>query len=78
MSAVCVGYRPAGISGEALARLHAQVARRVEEGGRFWISTTALKEKPWFRVNPVNFRTRREHMEELFDLLVRLCGEAAR
>jgi aromatic-L-amino-acid decarboxylase len=76
MSAVCVGYRPRGVATDALPRLHARVAREVEAGGRFWISTTLLKGKPWFRVNPVNFRTRREHMEELFALLKGLCAAA--
>src|SRR5262249_46922694 len=39
MSAVCLRCRPAGLSEDRLAPLHANVARRVEEGGRFWIST---------------------------------------
>lgn len=70
MSAICIRYRPAG-EGEAAARLHAEVARRVEAGGRFWISTTVLKGRSWFRINPVNFRTRAEQMDELFALLRR-------
>jgi aromatic-L-amino-acid/L-tryptophan decarboxylase len=60
----------------ALARLHADVARAVENSGRFWISTTRLKGKTWFRINPVNFRTRMEHMDELFHLLVHECRRA--
>jgi len=55
-------------------QLHAEVANHVEQGGRFWISTTELKGKPWFRINPVNFRTREHHMEELFFLLEKECG----
>jgi glutamate/tyrosine decarboxylase-like PLP-dependent enzyme len=77
MSAVCVGYRGAGLDKDTLARLHAEVARRIEEGGRFWITTTRLKDRPWFRVNPVNFRTRLEHMDQLFDRLRAECGRAA-
>jgi aromatic-L-amino-acid/L-tryptophan decarboxylase len=77
MSAVCIGYRGAGLGEAALDRLHAEVVRRVEEGGRFWITTTRLKGAPWFRVNPVNFRTRVEHMDELFGLLRAECGRAA-
>jgi glutamate/tyrosine decarboxylase-like PLP-dependent enzyme len=77
MSAVCVGYRCAGLDEAALARLHAEVVRRIEEGGRFWITTTRLKDRPWFRVNPVNFRTRLEHMDELFALLRAECARAA-
>jgi aromatic-L-amino-acid decarboxylase len=77
MSAVCVGYRGGGLDEPALARLHAEVVRRVEAGGRFWITTTRLKGRPWFRVNPVNFRTRLEHMDELFALLRSECARAA-
>ena len=77
MSAACVGYRGAGLDEDTLARLHAQVVRRVEEGGRFWITTTRLKGRPWFRVNPVNFRTRLEHMDQLFELLRAECRSAA-
>jgi aromatic-L-amino-acid/L-tryptophan decarboxylase len=78
MSAVCVGYRDVGLDEHTLARLHAEVVRRVEEGGRFWITTTRLKGRPWFRVNPVNFRTRLEHMDQLFELLRAECGRTAR
>jgi len=81
MSAVCIRYRPGGVdatgAGEArLARIHAVVARRVEASGRFWISTTALKGHTYFRINPVNFRTRRKHMDELFALLAAECARA--
>ena len=53
--------------------LHAEVAQRVEQSGRFWMSTTELKGKSYFRINPVNFRTRKKHMEELFRLLQQEC-----
>jgi glutamate/tyrosine decarboxylase-like PLP-dependent enzyme len=77
MSAVCVRFRGGGLDEEALGRLHARVARRIERGGRFWISTTVLKGRWWFRINPVNFRTRREHMEALFETLKAECRSAA-
>jgi hypothetical protein len=41
------------------------VANHLAQCGRFWISTAELKGKPWFRINPVNFRTREHHIEEL-------------
>ena len=75
MSAVCLRYAPDGMPEDKVAALHAQVARRVEESGRFWISTTVLKGQTYFRVNPVNFRTRPEHMEALFALLEQECGK---
>ncbi|MBI3447394.1 MAG: aminotransferase class I/II-fold pyridoxal phosphate-dependent enzyme [Acidobacteria bacterium] len=77
MSAVCVRYRPEGLDEPALARVHATVARRIEEGGRFWISTTVLKGRTWFRICPVNFRTRTEHMDGLFEEMKRECAVAA-
>jgi L-2,4-diaminobutyrate decarboxylase len=77
MSAICIRYKNSGV-GEAESReLHAEVAKRVEQSGRFWISTTELKGKSWFRINPVNFRTRKEHMDELFQLLQQECGVVA-
>jgi len=73
MSAICIRYKGAHISDEESKTLHAEVAQRVERSGRFWISTTELKGKTWFRINPVNFRTREEHMEQLFALLQSEC-----
>lgn len=72
MSAICIRYKHAG--DEKTSRIfHADVAQAIEQSGRFWISTTELKGKSWFRINPVNFRTRREHMDELFALLRQQC-----
>jgi aromatic-L-amino-acid decarboxylase len=73
MSAMCIRYRAHDLDEQESARLHAQVVRRIEEGGRFWISTTFLKGRTWFRINPVNLRTRIEHMDELFATLRREC-----
>jgi aromatic-L-amino-acid decarboxylase len=69
MSAICICFKGSELNGAEAKKLHADVAQRVEQSGRFWISTTELKGKTWFRINPVNFRTREEHMEELFALL---------
>ena len=60
---------------EAQSReLHGEVAKRVEESGKFWISTTELKGRMYFRISPVNFRTRMEHMDQLLLLLEQECG----
>jgi aromatic-L-amino-acid/L-tryptophan decarboxylase len=77
MSAVCLRFVGRTMDEDERAELHDRVARRVEESGRFWISTTVLKQRTWFRVNPVNFRTRLQDMDALFDLLARECAEAA-
>lgn len=78
MSATCIRYKGAHISEDESKNLHAEVAQRVEQSGRFWISTTELKGKTWFRINPVNFRTRQEHMDQLFDLLRSECHSIGR
>ncbi len=73
MSAICIRFNGTGLNDAESKDLHAEVAQRVERSGRFWISTTELKGKTWFRINPVNFRTRQEHMEELFHFLQQEC-----
>jgi glutamate/tyrosine decarboxylase-like PLP-dependent enzyme len=77
MSAICIRYRGAGLNEAESKQLHAEVARRVELGGKFWFSTTELKGKTWFRINPVNFRTRTEHMDQLMEFLEHECRAVA-
>jgi glutamate/tyrosine decarboxylase-like PLP-dependent enzyme len=76
MSGVCLRYAPEGLDEERSARLHQRVAQRLEELGRFWFSTTVMKGRTWLRINIVNFRTRAEHMDELFALLQEECPKA--
>jgi aromatic-L-amino-acid/L-tryptophan decarboxylase len=78
MSAICIRFKGAELDDGESKELHAEVAQRVEQSGRFWISTTELKGKTWFRINPVNFRTRQEHMEKLFQLLQQECRAVSR
>ncbi len=78
MSAICIRYQGALLPEDESKNLHVEVAQRVEQSGRFWISTTELKGKTWFRINPVNFRTRQEHMDQLFDLLRSECHSISR
>jgi aromatic-L-amino-acid decarboxylase len=78
MSAICVRFKGTDLDEAEAKALHAEVAQRVERSGRFWISTTELKGNTWFRINPVNFRTRQEHMDELFELLQQECHAVLR
>jgi len=74
MSALCLRYEPRdALAPGALARLHHLAAERVEADGRFWIGTTEMKGRTWFRVCAVNFRTTSEHMEQLLALLDSTC-----
>ena len=76
MSAICIRYCGGDPDPAESKRLHALVVDRIEKSGKFWISTTELKGKTWFRINPVNFRTRTEHMDQLFAVLEKECGDA--
>jgi aromatic-L-amino-acid/L-tryptophan decarboxylase len=76
LSAICIRYRAAGLDSVQLKDLHAGVAKRIEQSGKFWISTTELKGKTYFRMSPLNFRTRTEHMDQLLALLGRECHSA--
>ena len=78
MSAICIRYRHRDLTERQAKRLHGLVVERVEKSGKFWISTTELKEKTWFRINPVNFRTREEHMEQLLSVLREECRSVLR
>jgi len=76
MSAICIRYAAGNLAEAQSAQLHREVARKIEEAGEFWISTTVLKGRSYFRINPVNFRTRREHMELLLKALRAECRHA--
>ena len=74
LSAICIRYRGGDLDEAQSRELHGEVAKRVEESGKFWISTTELKGKMYFRISPVNFRTRMEHMDQLLLLLEQECS----
>ncbi len=73
LSAICIRYRGADLDQAQSRALHTEVARRIEQSGKFWFSTTELKGKMYFRISPVNFRTRTEHMDQLLASLEREC-----
>jgi L-2,4-diaminobutyrate decarboxylase len=73
LSAICIRYRGADPDQAASRELHAEVAKRVEQSGKFWFATTELKGKMYFRISPVNFRTRMEHMDQLLAFLELEC-----
>lgn len=76
MSAICLRYDPGSTSEEEIAGIHRRVARRIEERGEFWISTTRLAGRAAFRINPINYRTRGEHIDRLFETILRECRAA--
>jgi aromatic-L-amino-acid decarboxylase len=73
MSAICLHYHSPRLTPEQSRQLHFEVARRIEQSGRFWFATTEMKGQTWFRINPVNLHTTIEHIEQLYDLLKKTC-----
>lgn len=75
MSAICIRYKANGLNDDQLAQLHHEVTSRIEKEGHFWFATTVMKNKTWFRINPVNIYTTFQTMEALFDTLQIYCHE---
>ncbi|HKB87274.1 MAG TPA: pyridoxal-dependent decarboxylase, partial [Ignavibacteriaceae bacterium] len=75
MSAICLRFDSDKLSRSEVDLLHYEVSRKAELSGKFWISTTELKGRVFFRINPVNFRTRLKHIEELYNFLRKECLE---
>jgi aromatic-L-amino-acid decarboxylase len=73
MSAVCIRFLSDGMNEQELRKLHHKVASEIEKEGKFWFATTEMKGKTWFRINPVNIHTTKNHMEELYSLLKEKC-----
>jgi glutamate/tyrosine decarboxylase-like PLP-dependent enzyme len=71
MSALCINCRDRDLA------FHQRVAGQIERDGKYWISTTVLKGKPAFRINPLNFRTQPEHISGLFQDLQSACAISA-
>jgi aromatic-L-amino-acid decarboxylase len=78
MSAVCARWTGTEGPPERLAEIHRETARRIQDAGHFWISTTVLKGRPHFRINPVNFRTRPHHIDALVAELRATCQTVSR
>ena len=76
LSAICLRFEDPRLERDKEERLHALVARRLEDAGEYWITTTRLKGRHCFRINPVNFRTRIEHMKGLLEAILRECDRA--
>lgn len=75
MSAVCLHYCSKTLPASSSKDLHFEVAARIEKGGKFWFATTIMKDKTWFRINPVNIYTTLQTMEDLYATLKQTCRE---
>jgi glutamate/tyrosine decarboxylase-like PLP-dependent enzyme len=74
----CFRFTPAGFAnhdGVGQDRLQQELQQRIERGGEAWITTTVLNGRRVLRVNINSFLTRRRHIDDLVDLLVRTSEE---
>jgi aromatic-L-amino-acid decarboxylase len=76
-STVCFRARPEGPA-EARDRFNERLLVRVNAAGPFFLSHTVLGGRYTLRVAIGNLRTEREHIEALWALIGRLCGELRR
>jgi glutamate/tyrosine decarboxylase-like PLP-dependent enzyme len=74
----CFQFRPpsaAAADGAALDSLQQRLQQKIERGGEAWITTTVLNGRRALRVNINSFLTRRRHVDDLLELLVRTGKE---
>lgn len=69
LSVVCFRYAPPGASGPEIARLNAAIMQSVNASGRAFLSHTMLGDRFALRVAIGNIRTRREHVEAVWQAL---------
>jgi aromatic-L-amino-acid decarboxylase len=78
-TAVCcfrfVPASPSAADASALDSLQQKLQQKIERGGEAWITTTVLNGRRALRVNINSFLTRRRHIDDLLELLVRTGKE---
>ncbi|HEV2827329.1 MAG TPA: aminotransferase class V-fold PLP-dependent enzyme [Pyrinomonadaceae bacterium] len=76
----CFRFLPANAAnatGVEQDRLQQRLQQTIEQGGEAWITTTVLNGRRALRVNINSFLTRRRHVDDLVDLLVRTANGLA-
>ena len=72
LSIFCFRFRPTGLDDDTVDRLNSEIRDRVHLEGNFLMSPTRVRGRPVLRVCIVNHATRAEHVEGLFDSVVRI------
>ena len=72
LSIFCFRFRPAGLDDDTVDRLNSEIRDRVHLEGNFLMSPTRVRGRPVLRVCIVNHATRAEHVEGLFDSVLRI------
>ena len=77
LSILCFRFRPAGFADDAVDRLNSAIRDRVQLDGDYLISPTQVNGRPVLRVCIINHATRAEHIDGLFDSILRIGRELA-
>ena len=72
LSILCFRYRPAGLADDEVDRINSEIRDRIQAEGDYLISPTRIRGRPVLRVCIMNHATRAEHVEGLFDSIVRI------
>ena len=75
LSILCFRYAPAGLGDEQIDRFNSEIRDRIQAEGNYLMSPTTLRGRPVLRACIVNHATRAEHVEGLFDSVIRIGGE---
>jgi aromatic-L-amino-acid decarboxylase len=80
LQTVCLRHAPAGLGGdaEALREHNLTIARRINDGGRAYLTPTVLGGVQILRVSIGAERTERRHVEALWEALQAAAGEVRR
>ena len=75
LSIMCFRYAPAGLDDTEIDRLNSEIRDRVQAEGNDLMSPTTLRGRPVLRTCIINHATRAEHIEGLFDSVIRIGRE---
>jgi aromatic-L-amino-acid/L-tryptophan decarboxylase len=73
---VCLRHAPAGMDGAALREHNLAIARRINAGGRAYLTPSDVDGVQILRVSIGAARTERRHVEALWEALQAAAGDA--
>ena len=72
LSILCFRYAPAGLPEDTIDDLNRQIRDQIQAEGEYLISPTQVRGRPVLRLCIINHQTRAEHVEGLFDSVLRI------
>jgi len=72
LSILCFRFRRDGLSDEEIDRINTAIRDQIQDEGDYLMSATCVHGRPVLRVSVMNHATRAEHIEGLFDSVLRI------